>query len=132
MINTILLKNKDEYNVFKTTGELIINSNLYNDLFDYYLNNTTDFYEVMKDGDANEYIINQLKGENMTKITKTLEKDYDIMKAKVDKLLEQIDTLVGDFDEKYDVDLSNDLHFKLDEVSDMIQDNFVDSDVLED
>ena len=61
MINTILLKNKDEYNVFKTTGELIINSNLYNDLFDYYINNTTDFYEVMKDGDANEYIINQLK-----------------------------------------------------------------------
>ena len=61
MINTILLKNKDEYNVFKTTGELIINSNLYNDLFDYYLNNTTDFYEVMKDGDANEYIVNQLK-----------------------------------------------------------------------
>lgn len=61
MINKILLKNKDEYNVFKTTGELIINSNLYNDLFDYYINNTTDFYEVMKDGDANEYIINQLK-----------------------------------------------------------------------
>ena len=61
MINKILLKNKDEYNVFKTTGELIINSNLYNDLFDYYLNNTTDFYEVMKDGDANEYITNQLK-----------------------------------------------------------------------
>jgi len=62
MINKILIKNKDEYNVFKTTGELIINSNLYNDLFDYYLNNTTDFYEVMKDGDANEYITNQLQG----------------------------------------------------------------------
>jgi len=62
MINKILLKNKDEYNVFKTTGELIYNSNLYNDLFDYYLNNTTDFYEVMKDGDANEYITNQLQG----------------------------------------------------------------------
>ena len=62
----------------------------------------------------------------------TIEKDYEIMKNKVNKLLEQIDTLVGDFDEKYDVDLSNDLHFKLDEVSDMIQDNFVDSDVLED
>ena len=61
MLNQILLQNKDEYNVFTTTGELIINSNLYNDLFDYYLNNTTDFYEVMKDGDANEYIINQLK-----------------------------------------------------------------------
>ena len=40
--------------------------------------------------------------------------------------------LVSDFDEKYDVNLSNDLHFKLDEVSDMIEDNFVDSDVLED
>jgi len=62
MINKILLKNKDEYNVFKSTGELIINSNLYNDLFDYYINNTTDFYEVMKDGDANEYITNQLQG----------------------------------------------------------------------
>ena len=61
MLNQILLQNKDEYNVFTTTGELIINSNLYNDLFDYYLNNTTDFYEVMKDGDANEYIVNQLK-----------------------------------------------------------------------
>jgi len=62
MLNQILLKNKDEYNVFKTTGELIYNSNLYNDLFDYYMNNTTDFYEVMKDGDANEYITNQLQG----------------------------------------------------------------------
>ena len=68
----------------------------------------------------------------MTKITKTLEKDYDEMKAKVDKLLDQVDVLVCKFDEKYDVDLSNDLHFKLDEVSDMIEDNFVDSDVLED
>ena len=67
MINTILLKNKDEYNVFKTTGELIINSNLYNDLFDYYLNNTTDFYEVMKDGDANEYIVNQLSSISVGK-----------------------------------------------------------------
>ena len=64
----------------------------------------------------------------MTKITKTLEKDYDLMKAKVDKLLEQIDTLVGDFDEKYDVDLSNDLSYKLDEVSDLIEDNFVNAD----
>ena len=64
----------------------------------------------------------------MTKITKTLEKDYDLMKAKVDKLLEQIDTLVGDFDEKYDVNLSNDLNYKLDEVSDMIDDNYSDTD----
>ena len=67
MMNTILLKNKDEYNVFTTTGELITNSNLYNDLFDYYLNNTTDFYEVMKDGDANEYIVNQLSSISVDK-----------------------------------------------------------------
>ena len=68
----------------------------------------------------------------MTKITKTLEKDYDNMRDKVDVLLGKIDKLVSDFDEKYDINLSNDLHFKLDEVSDMIEDNFVDSDVLED
>ena len=62
MLNKILLQNKNEYNDFVKTGELIYNSNLYNDLFDYYMNNTTDFYEVMKDGDANEYITNQLQG----------------------------------------------------------------------
>ena len=67
MINSILIKNKDEYNVFTTTGELITNSNLYNDLFDYYLNNTTDFYEIMKDGDANEYIVNQLSSISVDK-----------------------------------------------------------------
>ena len=60
----------------------------------------------------------------MTTKNEQIEKDYDIMKAKVDKLLEQIDTLVGDFDEKYDVDLSNDLSYKLDEVSDLIEDNY--------
>ena len=64
----------------------------------------------------------------MTKITKTLEKDYDNMRDKVDVLLGKIDKLVSDFDEKYDVNLSNDLHFKLDEVSDMIQDNYTDAD----
>jgi len=68
----------------------------------------------------------------MTKITKTLEKDYDTMRDKVDVLLGKIDKLVSDFDEKYDVNLSNDLHFKLDEVADLIEDNYVDSDVLED
>ena len=64
----------------------------------------------------------------MTTKNEQIEKDYDIMKDKVDKLLEQIDTLVGDFDEKYDVDLSNDLSYKLDEVSDLIEDNFVNAD----
>ena len=68
----------------------------------------------------------------MTKITKTLEKDYDNMRDKVDKLLEKVQEAVDDFDEKYDTNLSNDLHFKLDEVADIIEDNYVDSDVLED
>ena len=68
----------------------------------------------------------------MTNKMKSIEKDYDLMRDKVDVLLGQIDKLVSDFDEKYDVNLSNDLHFKLDEVADMIEDNFVDSDVLED
>ena len=58
----------------------------------------------------------------------TIQKDYDVMKNKVDKLLEQIDTLVSDFDEKYDVNLSNDLNYKLDEVSDIIDDNYADTD----
>lgn len=61
-------------------------------------------------------------------MTNNYEKDFDTMKAKVNKLLEKIDTLVSNYDEKYDVDISNDLHFKLDEVSDMINDNYADAD----
>ena len=68
MLNKILLQNKNEYNDFVKTGELIYNSNLYNDLFDYYMNNTTDFYDVMKAGDANEYIVNQLSSISVDKI----------------------------------------------------------------
>ena len=68
-------------------------------------------------------MLNNMKGYKMT-----IQKDYDVMKKKVDKLLEKIDTLVGDFDEKYDVNLSNDLNYKLDEVSDMIDDNYSDTD----
>jgi len=58
----------------------------------------------------------------------TIQKDYDVMKKKVDELLKQVDTLVSDFDEKYDVNLSNDLDCKLDEVSDIIDDNYADTD----
>ena len=64
----------------------------------------------------------------MTKITKTLEKDYDNMRDKVDKLLEKVQEAVDDFDEKYDTNLSNDLHFKLDEVADLIGDNMINTD----
>jgi len=68
MLNKILLQNKNEYNDFVKTGELIYNSNLYNDLFNYYMNNTTDFYDVMKAGDANEYIVNQLSSISVDKV----------------------------------------------------------------
>ena len=61
-------------------------------------------------------------------MTKKIEKDYDNMRDKVDVLLGKIDKLVSDFDDKYDVNLSNDLHYKLDEVSDTIEDNFVNTD----
>jgi len=61
-------------------------------------------------------------------MTMNYEKDFDKMKDKVNTLLEQIDTLVSNYDEKYDVNISNDLHFKLDEVSDMINDNYTDAD----
>ena len=61
-------------------------------------------------------------------MNKTLEKDYELMKDKVDKLLGQIDTLVCDFDEKYDVNVANDLHYKLDEVADLIEDNNINTD----
>ena len=64
----------------------------------------------------------------MTNKMKKIEKDYDLMRDKVDVLLGKIDKLVTDFDEKYDVDLSNDLHFKLDEVADTIEYNYVDAD----
>ena len=61
-------------------------------------------------------------------MNKTLEKDYENMKDKVDKLLGQIDKLVCDFDEKYDVNVANDLHYKLDEVADLIEDNNINTD----
>ena len=68
----------------------------------------------------------------MTNKMKQIEKDYDLMRDKVDKLLEKVQKLVDDFDEKYDTNLSNDLHLQLDALADLIEDNYVDSDVLED
>ena len=64
----------------------------------------------------------------MTNKMKSIEKDYDLMKDKVDVLLGKIDKLVSDFDDKYDVNVSNDLLYKLDEVADTIEDNFVNAD----
>ena len=67
----------------------------------------------------------------MTNKMKSIEKDYDLMKDKVDKLLGQIDKLVSDFDDKYETELSNDLHYKLDEVADLIEDNMTNTDFID-
>ena len=64
----------------------------------------------------------------MTNTMKKIEKDYDLMRDKVDVLLGQIDKLVSDFDDKYETELSNDLHYKLDEVADLIGDNMTNTD----
>ena len=64
----------------------------------------------------------------MTNKMKKIEKVYYLMKDKVDKLLGQIDKLVSDFDDKYDVNVSNDLHYTLDSIADLIEDNYVDTD----
>ena len=59
---------------------------------------------------------------------KSIEKDYDNMFDNVDKLLCKIESLVRKFDDKYETDLANDLMYKLDEVSDLISDNMVNTD----
>ncbi len=59
------------------------------------------------------------KGDYMT-----IEKDYDKMKKEVDELLSKVSVLVGKFDLTHNSDLSNDLSYKLDEVSDLIEDNY--------
>ena len=46
----------------------------------------------------------------------------------VDKHLVKINDLVSKFEEKFDIEISNDLHYKLDEVADLIQDNITDAD----
>ena len=46
----------------------------------------------------------------------------------VDKSLKKINDLVSKFEEKFDVEISTDLHYKLDEVADLISDNITDTD----
>jgi len=45
----------------------------------------------------------------------------------VDKHLVKINDLVSKFEEKFDIEISNDLNYKLDEVADLIQDNLTDA-----
>ena len=61
-----------------------------------------------------------------------LENAFNKLALDIDKSLVNIAKLVNAFEDKYNIDISNDLQYKLDEVADMIQDNYVDSDVLED
>ena len=61
-----------------------------------------------------------------------LENAFNKLALDIDKSLVNIAKLVNAFEDKYNIDISNDLQYKLDEVADTIQDNYVDSDVLED
>jgi hypothetical protein len=72
--------------------------------------------------------INQIKHNKGVIMVKKIEKDYELMKDNVDKLLKKISKLVDKFDDKYETDLTNDLDYKLDEVADLIVDNYVNED----
>ena len=75
------------------------------------------------------YTINSTKGYTMKKYTdKQITDASEKLLNDVDKSLKKINDLVSKFEEKFDVDISNDLHYKLDEVADMIQDNITDAD----
>lgn len=57
-------------------------------------------------------------------LTNATEKLYN----DVDNSLKKINDLVSKFEEKFDIEISNDLHYKLDEVADLISDNITDAD----
>lgn len=62
-LQNIVNQYKNEYNTFKKTEELDLNSNFYLSLFNYFLNNDDDytFYSTIENCTSDEYITNQLK-----------------------------------------------------------------------
>ena len=66
--------------------------------------------------------INKMKGNTMSKMSK----DYDVMKSKVDKLLDEVYDLIADFDNKYESDISNDINYEIESLKDRISDNACD------
>ena len=54
-------------------------------------------------------------------------KKYEQMKSKVDKLLDQVENIVLDFDDKFQTNVSNDISLTIDALKERIEDNAFDS-----
>ena len=55
-----------------------------------------------------------------------MNKKYELMKSKVDKLLDKVEDLVLDFDNQNETDISNDLHLTIHALKERIEDNACD------
>jgi len=53
-------------------------------------------------------------------------KEYDVMKSKIDKLLDKVELLIENYDEKFDTNISNDIHLTIDALKERIEDNACD------
>jgi len=67
-------------------------------------------------------MINNNKGEYMSKMTK----EYDVMKSKIDKLLDKVETLIENYDNKFDTNISNDISLEINSLKEKIADNACD------
>ena len=53
-------------------------------------------------------------------------KEYDIMKSKIDKLLDKVETLIENYDNKFDTNISNDISLEINSLKEKIADNACD------
>ena len=53
-------------------------------------------------------------------------KEYDVMKSKIDKLLDKVELLIENYDEKFDTNISNDIHLTIHALKERIEDNACD------
>ena len=67
-------------------------------------------------------MINNNKGEYMSMMTK----EYDVMKSKIDKLLDKVETLIENYDNKFDTNISNDISLEINSLKEKIADNACD------
>jgi len=58
----------------------------------------------------------------MSKMTK----EYDVMKSKIDKLLDKVETLIENYDNKFDTNISNDISLEINSLKEKIADNACD------
>ena len=53
-------------------------------------------------------------------------KEYDVMKSKIDKLLDKVETLIENYDNKFDTNISNDISLEINSLKEKIEDNACD------